>query len=128
MAEQQNEFTSEQKGEPRVHADGYMQMSEVLDRLGVSKPTLYKMINDHGVMRWRVPGNRATYLKIEDVQAMQAPVPRKLNSKQVRLAEVPVAPVAPAKRPVGRPKGSTTKPKTGTRTGRPVGRPRKNPV
>jgi hypothetical protein len=89
--------------------DGYIKMGDVLGKLGVSKPTLYKLINERDVTRYRIPGNRETYLREQDVLVMLTPVPRaKAQAKeQTPVAQAPARKTATRARTPRKPSDTT---------------------
>ncbi len=54
----------------------YYDVYEVAELLGVSVPTVWNLIRRHGVIRYKLPGERRTMLRAADVERIRRPVPR----------------------------------------------------
>jgi predicted DNA-binding transcriptional regulator AlpA len=54
----------------------YMDLYEVAEQLGVSMATVWNLIKQHEVIRYKLPGERRTMVRVEDVERMRQPVPR----------------------------------------------------
>ncbi len=54
----------------------YYDVYEVAALLGVSVPTVWNLIRRHGVIRYKLPGEKRTMLRAEDVERIRQPIPR----------------------------------------------------
>ena len=54
----------------------YLDVYEVAEQLGVSVPTVWNLIKRHGLIRYKLPGQRRTMLRAEDVERLRQPTPR----------------------------------------------------
>ena len=54
----------------------YYDVYEVAELLGVSVPTVWNLIRRHGIIRYKLPGERRTMLRAADVERIRQPVPR----------------------------------------------------
>ena len=44
--------------------------------LGISRPTLYRLMEQYGVKKYKVPGNRRTLIRRDDVDRLRQPQER----------------------------------------------------
>ena len=54
----------------------YYDVYEVAELLGVSVPTVWNLIRRHEVIRYKLPGEKRTMLRAEDVERIRQPIPR----------------------------------------------------
>lgn len=59
----------------------YLDIYEVAELLGVSVATVWNLIKQHEVIRYKLPGQRRTMLRVEDVERMRRPTPRPARRK-----------------------------------------------
>ncbi len=46
------------------------------EELGISRPTLYRLIEQYGVKKYKLPGNRRTLLRRDDLERLRQPQER----------------------------------------------------
>ena len=54
--------------------EGYVDIQEAAAELGVSEATMWNLIRHHEIDRYRIPGDRRTRIKREDLQTLRQPI------------------------------------------------------
>jgi len=63
-----------------MSGDDYLTVEEGAGDLGVSEATMWNLIKQHEIDRYRFPGNRRTHIKREDLERLRQPI--KLDAPQ----------------------------------------------
>jgi excisionase family DNA binding protein len=58
----------------------YIDVYEAAEELGVSRMTLYRLMNERGIRRWKFPGNRRTHIARTDYERLRQPEEREVKS------------------------------------------------
>jgi excisionase family DNA binding protein len=56
--------------------DEYIEVLAAAEALGVSRATMYNLINERGIVTYKQPGNRRALITRADFETLRRPVPR----------------------------------------------------
>lgn len=54
-------------------SSSFVDVYEAAAELGVSKPTIYRLMKEHQVKRYKFPGNRRTHIRRSDLEKLKLP-------------------------------------------------------
>ena len=54
----------------------FIEVLAAAEVLGVSRATMYNLINERGIVTYKLPGNRRALIKRADFEMLRRPVPR----------------------------------------------------
>lgn len=53
--------------------DGYVDVYEAAEELNISRMTLYRLMEQYGLKKYKFPGNRRTHIKRDDLDRLKEP-------------------------------------------------------
>ena len=56
-------------------AEGYIDTYKAAEELGMSRATLWRLLRERQIERFRIPGDRRSLIRIEDFESLRQPVP-----------------------------------------------------
>jgi len=59
-----------------VDDEEYLTIEEAAAELKVARATIFKLLRDHDIVRYQVPGVRKVYIKRADMLELRKPIPR----------------------------------------------------
>ena len=59
-----------------MSTEAYITIEEAMQQLGIRRATLFKLLKERDVTRYKVPGDRRVLILRRDVEELRKPVPR----------------------------------------------------
>ena len=62
-------------------AETFIDTYAAAKELGISRPTLYRLMEQYGMKRYKLPGNRRTLIRRDDIDRLRQPQERGTEGK-----------------------------------------------